>query len=89
MTVRTSRLTIGATATQLTGTDDDYAAGSVIDVHAMAGTVYVGGPDVTAANGRPIAAGASLRLDLRYGETLFGVAAAATTADVAVLRSGV
>ncbi len=89
MTIRTNRLTVGAAAAvELTGADDDYRGGSSIDVHVITGTLYVGGPGVTAANGRPVPAGGSYALDLNGEERLFGVTATGT-ADVAVLRAGV
>lgn len=87
MSIKTDRPTITTTAVDLSGTDD-ARPGSTVDVLVMSGsTIYVGGPDVTAATGRPVAAGSSYALDLTPGDRLFAVTASGS-AEVSVLWAG-
>jgi archaellum component FlaG (FlaF/FlaG flagellin family) len=83
---RASRLTVTTTPVELTGADQGQSSGSSILVQAGSVTVYVGGSTVTAADGFPIAAGATLTLDLDPGELLYAVAASGST-TVHVLRT--
>jgi hypothetical protein len=89
--IKTARPTIGTERVELTSTDDDMAAGSSIEAYVISGsTLFVGGPDVTAANGRPIKVDGSYALDLRSSaERLYGVCDTGGSAVVSVLRSGV
>jgi hypothetical protein len=89
MAVRSAAVTVGIAATLLnTGTDTGPSGSSVTVVNASAGDVFVGGPDVTTANGVRLAAGGSLSADLTEGEHLHAIVAAGT-ADVRVLHVGV
>lgn len=89
MTVRSSRMTVTTAATDLTVIDTDFTFGSSIDVLNLgAAAIYLGGADVTAAQGRPVDAGGSYACDLLSGEKLYAVAAAGTV-EVSVLRTGV
>lgn len=87
MAVKPRQVTVGTTATELTGTDTDTRTGHAILVRPAA-AVFVGGPGVTTADGYPLAAGVELALDLGTGERLFAVAASGTV-SVSVLRTGV
>ena len=51
-------------------------------------TVFVGDSDVSTASGFPLAAGASMSVDLDPGESLWGVVASGTV-EVRVLEVGI
>lgn len=58
-------------------------------VSSPSATIYVGGPNVTAANGIPVATDASLSVDLAGGDDLYAVASAGTpTVRVMTTRTG-
>lgn len=92
----TSRaVTVATTATRLdtaAASDTSGAGQSIALYNASSVSIFVGGSDVTTANGFTLAAGASLSIDLdRWGgaeEGLYGIVAAAT-AEVRVLEVGV
>jgi hypothetical protein len=90
MAVVSASVSVATTATRLDSGDGDLVSGSTVLVTVPAGgaTVYVGGADVTTANGFPLAAGASVSVDLNSGDLLYGIVAASTQA-VNVLRVGV
>ena len=84
-------VTVATTATRLDSTGDtDGIAGSSFAAHNnSAVTVYVGGSDVTTANGFPVPAGTSLSDDeLPPAGAYYGIVATGT-AEVRVLESGV
>jgi len=88
MTVRATRVTVGTTATLLTaGPDADRRDGSAVLIRPAA-DVYVGGPDVTTADGYLLAGGSELAVDLQTREQLYG-RAASDTVVVSVLRTGI
>lgn len=91
MAVKTRAVTVADTATRLdTINESDDRQGSAIAVfNNSAQTVYVGGADVTTANGVPVPAGQwGPSIDVTVDEKLFGIVAA-TTAEVRVLETGV
>jgi hypothetical protein len=90
MAVVSASVSVATTATRLDSGDGDLVSGSTVLVTVPAGgaTVYVGGADVTTANGFPLPAGASVSVDLNSGDLLYGIVAASTQA-VNVLRVGV
>ena len=62
------------------------------DLHRLiisksSGDIYVGGPDVTVANGFLVEVGEAFELDLSLGDAIFAVAAAAQTARALVTRT--
>jgi hypothetical protein len=81
MSVKSSVANVGVNATLIAS--GSGTGGSSILLKAV-GAMFVGGNDVTAANGFPVAAGATFSLDLGQNESLYGVAAAATTANLLV-----
>ncbi len=88
MAVQAAQVTVGTTATLLSGTDTDAVPGLSVAVQGPSGaTVYLGGADVTTATGWPVAAGATFAVDLRAGDALYAVVASGTVA-VPVLRTG-
>lgn len=91
MAVLAASITVGVTATELSGPDaGGVTSGQSVLVKVPAGgqTVFLGGAGVTATSGFPVAAGESAAFDLGPGDVLFGIVAA-TTQAVNVLRSGV
>lgn len=79
MAFKTAAVSVGTTATRLTTFDPKYndsdGAYDVLIVNNGAATVYVGGSDVTTANGIPVAAGASLSVSREadlYGRVASG-----------------
>lgn len=86
MAVSSAQITMGATRTLITRADTD---GCVVYVHNRTGTVvYVGGADVTAANGMGIdSAAGPVRMTLDATDTLYGITASGTP-DIQVLRIG-
>lgn len=90
MTFATASVTVTTTAQALTGTDSDNLIGSGICVkNTGATTCYIGGSDVTSANGYPLAAGEAFAADSATGGDVLYARTASGTTTVAVLRSGV
>jgi len=91
MSVQSAVVSVGTSATALSaaeGSGSD-AASVAVKVPTGGATVYVGGSDVTTANGWPVAAGESVTLNLlAAGERVYGIVAASTQ-NVNVLRQGV
>lgn len=90
MAVRTDRITVGTSASQLTPstlTDQQLGASSILIKAPAAAVLYVGGQGVTTATGYDIPAGGELALDLNMGERIYGVVSTGT-GTVAVLMSG-
>lgn len=88
MSVKTAEVTVGTSATALEPVDQSRGGRSVWVKNLGAETVFVGGSDVTTANGQELGAGESASFDLDAGERLYGVVAAGTE-PVRVLRTGV
>lgn len=84
MGVRATRVNVGTSPTALTGSSSDYHSGqSGLVRNRGANTVYVGGSDVTTAQGFRLDPGESIPLDLFDGEALYGrVASGTETCDV-------
>lgn len=88
MAVVSAAVTVAATATQLAaptaptttfgGTRNKI--GASVQVPSGGSTVYVGGPDVTTANGYAVAAGTAVSIDLAPGDVLYGIVASSTQA---------
>lgn len=82
-------VTVQTTATLiLDGTSGSsvYERAAIVSVPSGGQTVFLGGPDVDATNGFPMAAGTSIELQV-VNEGLYGIVGASTQA-VNVLRSG-
>lgn len=75
--VTAPRVTVATTAT-LIYTAPLAGMGRVLIRNPGAVSVYVGPSTVTTANGFEIAAGDSLGINLSYGDTIYGIVAAAT-----------
>lgn len=92
MAVRSRVVTVTTTATVLVPSldqDSNTAYRDIAVTNGSAATVYLGGPDVTQANGFPLAPGAGISLDRVTGESLPYALVATGTASVAVLELGV
>lgn len=81
--VTTSRVTVATTATLLytaptSGVCPASPACRVLVRNPSTVSVYVGDSGVTTANGFEIAAGDALGINVRSGESLYGIVAAAT-----------
>lgn len=81
-------VTTTATALNQAEADNTGTSGLLVAVPSGGATIYVGGADVTAANGFPVAAGQTLTTDVDRGEQLYAVTASGTQA-VAVLNGSV
>jgi hypothetical protein len=98
MAIKATVVTVAATATALTYAENDWTPGAsyLISVPAAGQTVFVGGPDVTAATGYPYFAGTEHPVALDAPgpvsgparEVLYGIVASATQA-VNVLAQGI
>jgi hypothetical protein len=85
MAFKTSRVTVGTTATAL---NSSAASMTVISVKVPTGsTLYVGGKDVTSATGWPVDGGTIGTFDLELGEMLYAVVASGSVV-VPVLLGG-
>lgn len=79
MAIKSSVVTIAATATLISPTSDDNVAGvSVSILNSGSVVVYIGGAGVTTANGYPIAAGSALSIGL-MSESVYGIVASGTS----------
>lgn len=90
MAVSAAQVSVGTTATLLTGGETDTVHGQAIIVKvpsAATAPIFLGPVGVTTTTGFEVAIGGSIALDLGQGESLHGVAATAQT--VHVLRVGV
>lgn len=93
MAIKTRAVTVTTTAASLTALDDDTrgyldVVRSIAIQNGGSVTVYVGGPDVTSANGYAIVAGSERSFDLVLGDDLWAVAASSTAA-CKILNTGV
>lgn len=78
MAFRTAAVSVGTTATKLTTFADDYRGDfDALVYNNGASTVFVGGPDVTTANGIPVPAGQSLSIRVEAADP-YGIVASGT-----------
>ena len=76
-------VSVGTSATRLDADPTDRKSGvGVLLVPQASGTLILGGPAVTAANGCrvPVTAGQPITVDLDQGESLYGIVASGTLA---------
>lgn len=85
-TAVTVTTTAGLIATPTGGTNADPIS-IVLHNDDAAVVVYLGGSDVTAATGSPLAAGAKAFFSLPQGSPIYGITSA-STASVRVLQEG-
>lgn len=92
MAVKSTAVSVGTSATRLdtAAETDRNASSSLAPYNNGAVTVYVGGSDVTTANGAPIPAGSwgPAFNDINTNEGVYGVVASGT-AEVRVLEQGI
>lgn len=90
MAVTAERVTVSNTAVALTPAEAGAAGATLIvkNTHATDALV-LGASDVTDATGFSLAAGATLTVQLGYGERLYGIRGAADDITAHVLRMGV
>lgn len=89
MAIVDTALVVGTTPTLVANPGLNLMAEDVrwVDVHnTSAVTVYFGGPNVSTATGRPVAANADWSATLAQGDVLYAVVAAGT-ATINLLRS--
>lgn len=79
---KASVVSVGTSATVLNPTTDGNQGFSSLLVQPQSGTIYVGGAAVTTGTGFPVGPGATLAIDVDNAETVYGVAAAATSVNV-------
>ncbi len=83
MAVSAEAVSVGTTATAL---NDGTPGRVIVAVPTGGSTVYVGGSDVDATDGFPLAADAQVEITVESGEIVYAVVASSTQA-VNVLRS--
>lgn len=94
MAFSSREVTVAATATELQSPTDAYSDSSTGGGHELLlynpgpTTVYVGGSDVSTANGTAVASGERLSTPCGQGEKLYGIVDAGTQA-VRVFAEGV
>lgn len=94
MATRTKSVAVGhLSPADLLFTDADAphpgTTSTVVVQNVSGGDVFLGGSDVTTANGIRVAAGASFSLDLTFGDGLFAIQAdTLATKEVRVLHTG-
>jgi hypothetical protein len=99
VSIKTARVNVGMSATRLDGFEEtDYrtSANTALQVFGQstvvhnrgAASVFVGGPDVTTANGFELAADGIFTADLHEGDDLYAVTASGTQ-PCDVLQAGV
>ena len=76
MAISSGLVSVAVTATVLHSGDGDGDAVNVINNGAA--VVFVGGSGVTTAAGFPVAAGASLSLEVPAGKSVYGIVSAGT-----------
>lgn len=83
------RVTVADAATRIDASDADNRPGRSLAVtNAGSAAIDLGGSGVTVGGGYSLAAGVTISLDLRPGESLYGVAAATTSQVVHVIETG-
>jgi hypothetical protein len=86
--IRTATVSVGTTATDLladladSGRPRPGVTRRVTLKNTTAADLFLGGSDVTTANGLAVASGATLTLDLAHDDALYGVAAVAASVNV-------
>lgn len=91
MAVSSRAVSVGTTATVIDseGETDGKSGTSLAIYNNGAATVYIGGSDVTTANGVPVAAGTwGPGMDLAARDRLYGIVASGTV-EVRVIEAGV
>lgn len=93
MAFKSRAVTVTDTATRLDSDEANtrYAGSAFGGKNVGANTVYIGGPDVTDADGVPVDAGEWLPGvgDINQGDKLYAICAAGLTSEVRVLEAGV
>lgn len=87
MSIKSTVQNVTTTAAALGAAEADLGVGSRIAVVPASGTIYVGGPDVTTANGWPVTPTTPYADVLEAGERLYGVAG--STIATNVIQGGV
>lgn len=88
MAIKSFRATVGTVAVRLDSVPDrDLKPGKTILVRPEGGDIFVGGMDVTVAQGFKIADGDALPAELGENDRLYGIAAADVT--VSIMLGGV
>lgn len=82
------RVDVTATATAIATGKASRGNSVIIRNPSGNGTIDLGGSDVTDGTGFELAAGESITVPLALDETVYGIAAAAQTETVHVLRTG-
>lgn len=80
MAVLSRAVTVGTTATRLDSDEGGQASQAFSMKNIGSATVYLGGPDVTTANGAPLAAGEWFAADLAKYDVMYGIVATGTQA---------
>lgn len=91
MAVSSRAVTVTTAPTRIDADADDNIVGQALMMHnGSTATVFIGGPDVTTANGVPVEAGtwAPTLTRLHGSDVLYGVVAS-LTAEVRVLDVGI
>lgn len=89
MAIKSARVTIGTAPTPLNSADVSGISGSGIAVKNLAAVeIFIGGADVTTANGFPVPAGGSFEIDFESANEIAYAVVSLGTAEVVVLAAG-
>jgi hypothetical protein len=87
MSIQTQPVAVAVTATRLDSTAEGTALSQCMVKNVGTATVYIGGSNVTTANGFPLEIGEAATCDLGRNEALFGIVASGTQ-NVRVMEVG-
>jgi len=73
--VKTSVATVTTSATLLIAADNQQR---ICYLHSGSGSVYIGGSDVTAANGIHLTSGTTMEISVPFNETIYGITSSGT-----------
>lgn len=78
MSVHSKEVSVGTTATRIDTAEFGQSSQGLAVKNMGAATVYLGGPDVSTANGYPLLANEAMPMDLGQQDELFGRVASGT-----------
>lgn len=88
MSVASKHVTVGTTPTVIAGPAPSYnRVVTALLKNTGTSNVYLGGPDVTTADGFTFQAGASLTVELNSDDTLYGIVGSGSV-DVSLMAIG-
>lgn len=87
MSIANNAVSVTTTATRLDPNEGPGPVGSFAVTNTGAGTIYLGGPNVTTSNGVPLSAGQTFSADLAPNDALYAITASGTQ-DCRIMQLG-